>query len=47
MIDEDTSSNSYHEHAQTTTKLVSEEITDEVVSEFSSKDHASPKMTVT
>ena len=26
MIDEDTSSNSYHEHAQTTTNLVSEEI---------------------
>ena len=39
MIDEDTSSNSHHEHAQTTTKLVSEEIADEVVSEFSSKDH--------
>ena len=41
MIDENTSSNSYHEHVQTTTKLVSEEIADEVVSEFSSKD---PKM---
>ena len=41
MIDEDTSSNSHHEHAQTTTKLVSEEIADEVVSEFSSED---PKM---
>ena len=37
MIDKDTSSNSYHERAQTTTKLVSEEIADEVVSEFSSK----------
>ena len=38
MIDVDTFSNSYHEHAQTTTKLVSEEIADEVVSEFSSED---------
>ena len=38
MIDEDTFSNSYHEHAQTTTKLVSEEIADEVVSEFTSED---------
>ena len=37
MIDEDTSSNSYHEHAQTTTKLISEEIANEVVSEFSSE----------
>ena len=38
MIDEDTSSNSYHEHVQTTTKLVSEEIADEVVSEFNLED---------
>ena len=38
MIDEDTSSNSHHEHAQTTTNLVSEEIADEVVSEFSTED---------
>ena len=37
MIDEDTPSNSHHEHAQTTTKLVSEEIADEVVSKFSSE----------
>ena len=36
MIDEDASSNSYHEHVQTTTKLVSKEIADEVASEFSS-----------
>ena len=35
MIDEDTSSNPYHEHVQTTTKLVREEIANEVVSEFS------------
>ena len=41
MINEDASSNSYHEYVQTTTKLVSEEIADEVVSEFSSED---PKM---
>ena len=38
MIDEDTFSNSYHEHAQTTTQLVSEEIADEVVSEFNLED---------
>ena len=38
MIDEDASSNSYHEHVQTTTKLVSEKIADEVVSQFSSED---------
>ena len=38
MIDEDTYSNSNHEHAQTTTNLVREEIADEVVSEFSSED---------
>ena len=41
MIDEDTSSNSYHEHAQTTTNLVIGEIADEVGSEFSLED---PKM---
>ena len=41
MIDEDASSNSDHEHAQTTTKLVNKEITNEVVSEFRLKD---PKM---
>ena len=38
MIDEDASSNSHHEHAQTATKLVSEEIADEVVSKFSLED---------
>ena len=38
MIDEDTSNNSHHEHVQTTAKLVSEKIVDEVVSEFSSED---------
>jgi hypothetical protein len=38
MFDEDCSNNSHHEHAQTTTNLVSEEIADEVVSEFSLED---------
>ena len=43
MIDEDCSNNSHHEHAQTTTKLVSEEIVDEVVSEISLEDWSVPK----
>ena len=38
MIDEDCSNNSHNKHAQTTTKLVSEEIADEVVSEISLED---------
>jgi hypothetical protein len=35
MIDEDASSNSYHEHVQATTTRGSKEIVDETVSELS------------